>query len=304
MKIIWINNENFINIGEPICCAIGNFDGVHLGHQQLIKEATKHGLKSGVLTFDPHPSTYLKNMPNYPLITPVLHKAEIIESFGIDYMIVVHVTKEILTMPKNDFMANLKKLGIEKIVTGYDFTFGNRAEGTIKDLEKEFDFYEVKKFMLDGLRVSSTHTRECLQLGEVENVKAYLGRTFSIRGTVVEGNKLGRTIGYPTANVDYNQYFLPKNGVYFVKVKVNNQFYYGMANIGHNPTFNFQENRRLEVNIFDFNQDIYGEKIEIFFITKIRDEKKYSSKDELISTLNNDKNTCINFINSGKYINY
>ncbi|MGM9969337.1 MAG: bifunctional riboflavin kinase/FAD synthetase [Anaeroplasma sp.] len=293
MKSIFIKEQNFFPLPDEVCAAIGNFDGVHLGHQRLLDECKRHGYKSAVLTFYPHPSVFLKKIPNYPLITPLEHKTDIIARMGIDYLIVVEFDDELATMSKEDFIKNMKYMNIKSCVCGYDFTFAKRAEGTILDLAKEFDFYEVKKYIFDDVRVSSTYIRELLTVGNVYEAKRLLGRTFSIRGKVQFGSQNGRLIGFPTANIDYKNYFLPGNGVYFVNVIVHGIVYLGMCNIGHNPTFNFSEKRRMEVNIFGLDEDIYDEQIEVFFVDKIRDEKKFSTIEELQNQLKKDKSICL-----------
>ena len=295
MKSIFIKDNNFTPLPDPVCAAIGNFDGVHLGHQKLIYECKRHGYKSAVLTFYPHPSVFLKKIPNYPLITPLEIKTDIISRFGVDYLIVIEFTEEFSQMSKEEFMQKLKFLNIKSVVCGYDFTFGRRAEGNISDLAKEFEFYEVKKFVFDDVRVSSTYIRELLSSGDVFKAKRLLGRPYSMRGRVKFGNQQGRLIGFPTANIDYKNYFVPKTGVYFVNVKIDNVLYLGMANIGHNPTFNFKENIELEVHIFNFDDDIYDNQVEVIFINRIRDEKRFNNKDELINQLKKDRNECLNY---------
>lgn len=292
MKIIHVKGNDHELITEPLCAAIGNFDGVHLGHQKLIEECKRHGYKSAVLTFYPHPSVFLKKIPDYKLITPMEHKADIFSKMGIDYLIIVEFNEEIAKISKETFMSWMKRMNIRSCVCGYDFTFGRQAEGTIVDLAKEFEFYEVKKYIFDDVRVSSTYIRELIALGEIEKVNRMLGRTFSIRGTVNYGTQNGRLIGFPTANVDYKNYFLPCNGVYFVTVQIDRVNYFGMCNIGNNPTFNYSYIRKVEVNVFGLDDDIYGNSIEVFFHKKIRDEKAFASKEELVGQLKKDRQMC------------
>ena len=301
MKSIYIKDKKFIKLPEPVCAAIGNFDGVHLGHQKLIEESKKHNLKSAVLTFYPHPSVFLKKIPNYPLVTPLEKKTDILSKMGIDYLIVIEFNEEIASMPKEEFIDALHQMNIKACVCGYDFTFGKKAEGNITDLAKEFEFYEIKKYILDDVRVSSTYIRELISLGNIEEANRLLGRQYSIRGNVIYGLQNGRIIGFPTANIDYKNFFLPKNGVYFVNVIVEGIPYLGMANIGHNPTIEYQDNIRLEVNIFGLDEDIYGENIEVYFIKRIRDEKRFKSKEELIKQLKNDKALSLEFASDMNY---
>ena len=288
MDIIYVKNNNIKNIPDELCCAIGNFDGVHLGHQKLINESKAHNLKSAVLTFNPHPSVFLKKIKNYQLLTPIMLKKDIISKLGIDYFIIFEFNDEIAKYDKDEFMDILKKLNIKSIVCGYDFTFGFKALGNINDLKNNFIVYEIPKYVLDNVRVSSSYIRELLSFGNILDANRFLGRNYTILGSVIYGSQKGRLIGFPTANLCHEGYFLPKNGVYFVRIKHQNKFYFGMANIGHNPTFNFQSELRVEVHIFDMNQDIYNETIEVEFLRHIRDELKFSSVDELKNQLSFD----------------
>ena len=301
MKSIFIKDQNFIHLPEPVCAAIGNFDGVHLGHQKLIAECKRHGYKSAVLTFYPHPSVFLKKIPNYPLVTPLEHKADILARMGIDYLIVIEFNDEMASMPKADFINHLKGMNIVSCVCGYDFTFGKRAEGTIADLAKEFEFYEVKKFVFDDVRVSSTYIRELIASGNVKEANRLMGRTYSIRGKVVFGSQNGRLIGFPTANIDYKNYFVPGNGVYYVNVKIDGIVYLGMCNVGHNPTFNFSNKIKIEVNVFGLDEDIYDNTIEVFFVNRIREEIQFSSQEELIEQLKKDKALCLELAADANY---
>ena len=293
MKSIFIKDKNFTPLPEPVCAAIGNFDGVHLGHQKLIEECKRHNLKSAVVTFYPHPSVFLKKISNYRLVTPLEHKADIFSKMGIDYLIVVEFDNELAQMSKEDFIKNMKFMNVQAFVAGYDFTFAKKAEGNIKDLALNFEFYEVKKFIFDDVRVSTTYIRELLTNGNVHEANRLLGRQFSIRGNVVFGSQNGRIIGFPTANVDYKNYLLPASGVYFVNVKLDEIMYLGMCNIGHNPTVKYVDERRMEVNIFNLDDDIYGDNIEVFFVEKIRNETKFSSIEELRLQLCRDKAKCL-----------
>lgn len=292
LKTIYIKDHKIVRIPEPVCAAIGNFDGVHLGHQKLIEECKRHQYKSAVLTFYPHPSVFLKKIPTYPLITPMEHKSDIISRMGIDYLIIVEFNDTVAKMSKEEFIAAMKEMNIVSCVCGYDFTFANRAEGTILDLMKHFEFYEVKKFVFEDVRVSSTYIRELLSMGSVKQAARLLGRSFSIRGKVIFGSQKGRLIGFPTANIDYSRYFLPANGVYFVKVILDNIFYYGMCNIGNNPTFNFSQKKRMEVHIFGLDEDIYDQNLEVIFCDRIRSEQQFDSKEALIEQLKRDRQTC------------
>ena len=208
---------------------------------------------------------------------------------GIDYLIIIEFNNEMANMPKEEFINYLKELNIKSLVAGYDFTFGKMAEGDIRDLDKNFEFYEVKKYIYDGVRVSTTYIRELLDSGNIKEANKLLGRNYSISGNVEYGNQKGRLIGFPTANIDYKNYFLPRGGVYKVTVEINGILYKGICNIGNNPTINYSLVKKLEVHIIDLNENIYGKNVRINFIDRIRDEMKFSSANELIDQLNKDK---------------
>ncbi len=214
---------------------------------------------------------------------------------GIDYLFVVEFTEEIANMSKEEFIIHLKKLGITSVVCGYDFTFAKMASGTIKDLAENFDFYEIPKYRINNIRVSTTYIKELLSNGNVDMIEEMLGRKFNIFGKVVAGKKLGRQIGFPTANIDYGIYYLPRTGVYAVKVKYKDKEYQGMANIGNNPTVEFSENIKVEINIFDFDLSIYGETLELIFYKRIRSEQKFSSVKKLEQQLKLDKANIIDY---------
>ena len=275
MKIINVKDNNFEPINEPLCAAVGNFDGVHKGHQKLIEEAKKHNLKSAVLTFYPHPSVFLKNIKDYKLLTPIEHKAEIFKTLGIDYLIIVDFNNTVANLPKEDFIELMKKLNIQSCVCGHDFSFGAKALGTPFDLLNSFETYIIPKYVIDNVRVSTSYIKELLDDNNVSKASDLLGRYYSIKGKVVTGSQKGRSIGFPTANVEYNKYYLPKNGVYFVKVKLFDNYYFGMCNVGNNPTFNFSAEKRLEINIFGLDIDLYGKDLELFLIKNIINEKKF-----------------------------
>ena len=305
MISIYIKDKNFITVPEKICAAIGNFDGVHLGHQRLIEECKKQcaekGYKSAVLTFYPHPSVFLKKMTNYPLLTPLETKTEVISRLGIDYLIVVEFNEELASMTKEEFMTAMHQMNIVSCVCGYDFTFARKAEGTIRDLEKEFEFHEVKKYVYDDVRVSSTLIRELIREGDIHEANRLLGRQYTISGKVRYGSQNGRTIGFPTANINYRNAFLPKTGVYFVNVIHDGEIYLGMANIGHNPTVNFSDEIKLEVNIFNFDSDIYDQRLDIVFIERIRDEHRFNNLEELKKQLIIDKAQCLEYAGDMNY---
>ncbi len=293
MKIIYINNLNEIFNYEELGLMLGNFDGFHLGHQELLKELSKINTKKGLLTFYPHPSTIFNESKFYYLDT-IEDKKDYLKDY-IDYIIVLNTSKEILNSSKVTFINFLTNNKVKSIVCGNDYTFGYRKEGTVKDLY-DFDLHIVADFKIENNRVSSTLIREYLKSGEIENANKMLGRNYFIKGIVTRGAKIGRTIGFPTANIEETQYLLPKKGVYFCYTYIDNQKYKAMVNIGINPTINLIDKKRLEAHILNFNKDIYGKEIKIEFIKKLRDEKKFKSKEELIETLIKNKQECENLV--------
>lgn len=277
-----------LSLSEYTLC-IGNFDGVHLGHKRLIEYASSFGDMVCAMTFEPHPMTFIKDIKNPKYITPYDAKCKALANIGCDAICKVIFNKDFMRMPKEDFLDFLKRLNPKRVVCGYDFSFGYKGMGSPEDLKTWFETHVMDKFMLDGIRVSSTAIRDYLLNGDIENANRMLNRPYMISGVVVHGNALGRTIGFRTANIKYNDFILPANGVYLCKIKHNNEILYGMANIGHNPTFNMQDDIRLEINIFNFDKDIYDEYLEVFFITRVRPEKRFSSVDELIEELKSNK---------------
>ena len=296
MKTIRISDYNNILILEELCATIGAFDGIHLGHQELIKRCKESNLKSAVITFDPDPDLVFKKLDYYPVLLPIEKKEELIESYDIDYLIIFEFNLEFSKLSKERFIEILKYLNVREIVLGHDFRFGYKALGSINDLKDEFKVIEIDKVLIDSIRVSSTYIKELLKDGNIELANNLLGRNYSITGYTFMGSKKGMTIGFPTANINYKNYFLPKNGVYLVKVLFDGNEYYGMANVGHNPTFNFQNILRFEVHIFGVSGILYNKKMEVLFIKHIRDEKKFNNITELKNQLTYDKNQCLELV--------
>ena len=292
---------------------IGTFDGVHLGHQKIIKRLVELKHKQGgeivVFTFDPHPRKVLQQTQKAPidngvkLITLTDEKCEILKRLGVDHVLVFPFTKEFSQMQAHDYIVNVivKGLKTKTLVIGYDHRFGSNREGNIDTLKQfatvyNFNVEEISAQEINQLNVSSTRIRKAIEHGDIETANKFLGYSFFITGKVVKGKQLGRTIGYPTANIviGNDDKLLPKNGVYAVDVFVGKQSYKGMLNIGKNPTTDLDNQTKIEVNIFDFNQDIYGEIIRVEFIKHIRDEEKFANLDELKFALANDKIACSN----------
>ncbi|MFC1788502.1 bifunctional riboflavin kinase/FAD synthetase [Thermodesulfobacteriota bacterium] len=297
--------ENIDKIEKPYKNAvitIGNFDGIHIGHQALfhevIEKADTIGGTSIVMTFDPHPVRVLKQNGHLPLITLNEQKIELIENSGIDVLICIQFNKAFAAISAKEFVEDLllKCIGMKAIVVGKDYTFGRNREGNLELLQTFADNLEFEVIVADwvqtsrGLpnRISSTRTRELVMAGEVADAKKLLGRYYQIRGVVTTGrNRGGKLLGFPTANITLHDELCPKNGVYAVTVDCMEKKYQGVANIGYSPTFD-DGLFSVEVHILDFNENIYGKKIRVNFVQRIRDEIKFSDITELSDAIRKD----------------
>ena len=281
---------------------IGNFDGVHLGHQALfhevIEKADAIGGTSVAMTFEPHPMRILKHNNHPPLITLYEQKSELIERTGIDVIVCVPFTKEFASLTAREFIEDLliRKIGMKAIVVGEDYSFGKNREGNLELLktfagEMNFevivaDWIKMSRKLPD--RISSTKVRELVMDGRMQEAHKMLGRHYQIRGIVVTGrDRGGKLLGIPTANINLHDELCPKTGIYAVTVERQGLQLKGVANIGYSPTFDDHE-FTVEVHILDFDEDIYGEKIRVNFIQRIRDEKKFAGIDELIEQIHKD----------------
>lgn len=290
MEIIKLNG---IKIDNFTVAAIGFFDGVHLAHKKLINKtisyANKHNLKKAVITFDVHPKSILFDL-DYHYLTPLKRKLEIFKQFDLDYIYVIEFSKEKAQLTPTDFIEYYLK-GIHTVVCGFDFKFGVRGSGNVKTLQETtfFNTIVVDEVTYEGYKVGSTHIRDLINSGQVDKVKEVLGDYYSVKGEVIHGQKKGRMIGYPTANCDTTEYLVPKTGVYVTMTKYKDTWYKSMSSVGHNPTLNCLAHVSVESNIFDFNQEIYGDEIEIKFIKRLRDELKFDSVEALIAKIDQDK---------------
>ena len=292
------------NISGPFTypvVALGNFDGVHVGHQILFKKAAEIASKkkgtSIAFTFEPHPLKVIAPEKVPPLLTHFHKKMELIEACNIDSVICADFTRQFADQRPRDFSENILKgkIGAKEVVVGFDYAFGRGREGTISYLKKmgeEFGFvvHVVDPFQLDGLTVSSSHVRELIEAGNMESARKFLGRHYSIVGPVISGHKTGQAIGFPTANIDTSKVQIPGTGVYAVRMIYQNNSFDAVANIGFNPTFH-RDRLSVEVHIFDFNQVIYGKEVEVEFISRIRSEIEFKSKDELVVQIKKDIET-------------
>lgn len=280
----------------------GTFDGVHLGHQkilQILREtAKKTGGESVVLTFWPHPRVVVsKDSQDLKLLSTIDEKIELLESQGVDHLLVIPFTREFSELSSEEYVKDilLKKIGTKKLVIGYDHRFGRNREGGFDYLKANSELFgieieEIPRQEIEKLTISSTKIRQSLLSGEVSSANELLGRKYSFTGIVVKGRQLGRTIGFPTANVQVSQFYklIPANGVYAVRTFFRNQRHNGMMNIGTRPTVD-GIGRTQEVNIFDFDDDIYGETVTVEIVDYIRPEQKFNGLDELKAQILADK---------------
>lgn len=292
--------------------SIGTFDGVHCAHREILRKvlelSKEKSARSFIVTFDPHPQEVLKNKsPDIKLLTTTAEKLNLLEEIGIENVLIIKFTAEFSKTHAKDFYKDIiySKTGISDLVVGYDHVFGRDREGdfgTLQELGDELNFivHRVEEIDIDGIKVSSTHIRHFLAEGNVEKANRLLGHKYGFEGIVVSGDKAGKTLGYPTANVEptAQNKLIPSDGVYCVKISLGGEILYGMMNIGFRPTLTEGMQKVMEVNIFDFDRDIYGEKIYIYFLTRLRSEIKFKSKDELINQLNKDKEQSLNYLKS------
>lgn len=279
---------------------IGNFDGVHRGHRvlfDLLKErAAKLNGTSMVMTFEPHPLRVLKPEKEPPLITLYDQKIELIQAAGIDVIVCPEFTRELAAIEAEDFVRDImvERIGVREIVIGYDYAFGYKARGNrrlLVEMGKELGFtvHTVSAQPgRDGEIVSSTRVRELVTEGRVDAAPALLGRFYRLTGQVVRGrDRGGKLLGFPTANLRLVDELVPKNGVYAVRVVVGDSIYNGVANIGYNPTFD-DVGLSVEVHCFDFKENIYDQVIKVDFVSRIREEKKFSGPEELAQQIHQD----------------
>lgn len=288
-------------------CAIGFFDGVHKGHQKVISKAVdfakENNMESAVITFHPHPSVVLKKgIQHVQYITPLREKQEILKQLGVDRLYIIEFNIELSKLDPQEFIDHfIIDLNIKHLVAGFDYTFGHKGSGNMDNIDQfargKFNYSVIDKVTMDEEKISSTKIRELLKKGAVEEVNSLLGRTLKFTGTVIHGAKRGRELGYPTANLSINEYaLLPKIGIYAVKIIYKNAVYEGMASIGTNPTFKEDKgNLSVEVNIFDYNNDLYGEELQLEWHAFSRDEIHFDSKEALIAQLKKDEENIRNY---------
>lgn len=289
---------------------VGTFDGVHRGHRALIEtvveKARKRNARSVVVTFDPHPREIINpGKSGIQMLTTLKERSELLEDIGVDVLLVIPFDRDFSLLTSEEFVRDVifKNVGVSEFVIGYDHQFGRDREGTIDTIEKlgkelGFDSHVVSKQEMGDVTISSTLIRKTLsEEGDVKQAAEYLNRRYLLNGIVTHGDQRGKPIGFPTANLkpEHENKVIPKNGVYAVRVRVDGTWHGGMMNIGIRPTFEGQE-RTLEVNIFEFDEDIYGQTIQVRFVDRIREEMKFEGIEELKEQLQQDKKETLNLL--------
>lgn len=294
MKIL-TDYRGLRHLYERICIGLGNFDGVHLGHQQLISQLVESARKAGgtavVFTFEPHPAVVLKPETAPPLLLAPELKQRMIAAFGVDLLLAVPFSREFAMLTPEVFVKEVlcDEIGAESVFVGYNYTFGHRGVGTPETLinlglSYGFSVNVVPPVTIDGKPVSSTLIRKLVMEGKVGEARSYLGYYPVFAGTVVAGERRGTDLGFPTANIEVEDRMLaPANGVYAVKATVDGEIFLGVANIGVCPTFagGLPRKRRMEVFVFDFHGDLYGKRLEVSFTKRLREERRFKSAAEL-----------------------
>lgn len=279
--------------------AIGDFDGIHLGHQEVIRKAVEsakqHNLPVSVMTFHPHPRDVLGHARYSQYLTPLQDKLDMLAELGIDYVYLVQFNLAFSQVTAEQFVTQmLLPLRPETIVVGFDFNFGYQAKGNADTLcewgKGQFAVEVVRPFHHEGEKISSTFIRRCLEEGQVGQARQLLGRNYKLIGTVIHGEARGRQLGFPTANLQLDgSYVIPVHGVYAVKAEIDGATLAGVMNIGMKPTFSDGSLvRSLEVHLFDFNRSIYGERMKVELVAYLRAERKFGSIDELVSQIRRD----------------
>lgn len=295
--------EQLHSVGTPCVVALGTFDGLHLGHQDVIlaarEQARATGARLAVFTFSNHPLSFIRPDAVPDALISQTKKLELLEMLGVDILIDIPFEKSLAQLTPEEFLEKLNPLEYNCLVVGENFTYGIYGKGNAKTLAQSAISMGFKLFVrplvsCDGTVISSTAIRQLISNGLMQEAAKMLGRNYCLTGTVAHGNERGRLLGFPTANIELEDYnvAVPNGGVYIVEVLLEGKRYYGMANIGKNPTFGDVERLRLEVNIFDFAEDIYGKEMSVIFIQRIRGEVRFSSVDALKVQLIADAEAC------------
>ena len=285
----------------PLFLAIGVFDGVHLGHQAVISTSAKHAHIAGgtpvVVTFDPHPEKILRPEAAPRLLTATKHKIALISDLGVEHLLIIPFNKQFAATEPEEFVQQLVKhsKSLREICVGHEWSFGKNRRGNLELLKKlganlEFDVVGIRPVSVNGEIVSSTTIRRAVEAGDLRKAATMLGREYTILGTVVRGDDLGRKIGFPTANLSAHNEQFPPNGVYFAQATLDGVLYPGVINLGYRPTVSSEKERVLEIYLLDFDRDIYGSDLEVRFMRYLRPEKKFESVEALTRQIEADVN--------------
>jgi len=289
--------------------SIGVFDGVHKGHlalvNKMLSEGNTRGLSGGVVTFYPHPVAVIRPDIEFTYLTSLQNRIELLQTVGVEFVSVLEFDEQLQRVSAKTFCEMLvEEAQMELLVVGEDFKLGRNGEGDIKILENiglelGFEVISVPLVQESTSKVSSTRIREALNSGSMEEVGSLMGHRYQLDGTVILGDQRGRTIGFPTLNVDIEKdRLIPPNGVYITETFIKNEKYASVTNIGSRPTFTIDSKNHLETHLLDFNEDVYGEHATVEFISRLRNERKFNSGDELVQQIKNDvKNTVDHFTN-------
>jgi riboflavin kinase/FMN adenylyltransferase len=285
---------------RKVCGAIGVFDGVHLGHQQVIRQtisdARQHEAIALAITFDCHPNTIVAPDRVPPLIYSLPQKLRVISSLEVETTLLIHFDKAFSQVSAENFISGLARdLGqVHSLCVGTAFTFGHKRAGNVELLKQlgaafKFVVHGLASVSLDGQVVSSTRIREAIRQGKLDDASQMLGRAYSIAGEVIRGNGLGRQLGYPTANLEVSGLALPPTGVYAVHAQFAKRIYRAVVNIGYRPTLGTTSPKlQVEAHLLDFSGDLYGQELEIWFVEKLREEQKFASSDDLVRQIARD----------------
>jgi riboflavin kinase/FMN adenylyltransferase len=306
-------NIDEIKFDKQTVLTLGTFDGIHLGHQQIIKRviecSEENKLRNLIITFHPHPRKVINPEMQLKLLTTNEEQINILEKLGVQNLIIINFTKEFSQLTPDEFIKNylVDKIGLSRIVIGYDHHFGKGRGGDVEFLlaagkKYDFEILQIQPFIIDDEPVSSTKIRAALEAGDINKVNKMLGRYYSFSGVVVEGDKRGRELGYPTANIKLSDEdkMLPQIGIYAVLVEIDGIEHKALLSIGKRPTFYNDGKVVPEVYIYDFNNDIYGKEIKVNLIQKLRGEEKFNSAEELIRQMNIDKENGLKVLNQIK----
>ena len=309
---IYQSYQDFSNTSKSTTVTIGTFDGVHIGHQEIIKQLLSQELdgesESLILTFFPHPRIVLQKDTNVQLLNTIDEKIGLLKKAGLHHLIVQPFTKEFSRLTALDFARDIlaEHIKTKKLIIGYDHRFGRNREGSFEQLKEygkiyDFDVEEIPAQNIEDITVSSTKIRRALEEGAIEKANSFLGYHYMLTGKVVTGNALGRQYDYPTVNINIEESYklVPKSGVYIVQSTIEDQHYFGLMNIGMRPTLNGKK-RTIEVHLLDFNKDLYGTKIQVDLLKRVRDEQKFDSMEHLYAQIKKDEIKARSLIKNGK----